>query len=67
MTDGGQDKGFWGATYQPNRPAVGISSVRCSWGGAQEAAALAQLAAAFPAAMVEEVSFCSFLVSLDAA
>jgi len=35
--------------------SAGISAVRCSWGGAQEAAALAQLAATFPDAAVEEV------------
>jgi len=35
--------------------SAGISSVRCSWGGAQEAAALAQLSATFPDASVEEV------------
>ena len=42
-------------TQWASAPLAGISAVRCSWGGAQEAAALAQLAAAFPDAAVEEV------------
>ncbi|KAL4440108.1 hypothetical protein ABPG75_003109 [Micractinium tetrahymenae] len=38
--------------------SLGLSSICCSWGSAQEAAALVQVAAAFPLSQLAEVGLC---------